>query len=357
MLIFQKYSKTLLTDKEIKKMNCETARTYLEITGIQKYLEMEGVTEIVINQPKEILIETSNGWEFFTEEGATLENLMFLTDTLTTYNNLPEISHTSPVRSVVLPAGERAQIIVPPACMDKHFSMTIRKPSMNRFTLSDYFQSGRFSNAKQAKKIDGFLSANQKEMVDLYESALANPEAYIDFIKAGVNNRCNFLIVGGTGSGKTTVAKAIADEFPLDRRIITVEDVHEMQLPLHKNKVHLFYKAGVIEPKYLIESAMRMKPDHIFLAELRGDEAWSYIEALNTGHEGSITTIHANNATASFSRLASIVKQSAVGLTLDYELVEKTIKSSIDIILFFNRTYLTEIYFNPSEKNEILKGM
>ena len=102
---------------------------------------------------------------------------------------------------------------------------------------------------------------------------------------------------------------------------------------------------------------MRMKPDHIFLAELRGDEAWSYIEALNTGHEGSITTIHANNTYASFPRLASIVKQSAVGLTLDYDLVERTIKSSIDIIMFFNKTFLTEIYFNPSEKNEILKGM
>ena len=219
-------------------MNCETARTYLEITGIQKYLDMDGVTEIVINKPKEILIETSNGWEFFEEEGATLENLQFLTNTLTTYNNLPEISHTSPVRSVVLPAGERAQIIVPPACMDKHFSMTVRKPSMNRFSLNDYFKSGRFSTAKQAKKIDGNLSEDQEKMLVLYEQAKTNPESYIDFIKEGVKNRCNFLIVGGTGSGKTTVAKAIADEFPLDRRIITVEDVHEMQLPLHKNKVH-----------------------------------------------------------------------------------------------------------------------
>jgi type IV secretion system protein VirB11 len=102
---------------------------------------------------------------------------------------------------------------------------------------------------------------------------------------------------------------------------------------------------------------MRMKPDHIFLAELRGDEAWSYIEALNTGHEGSITTIHANNTYASFSRLASIIKQSTVGLTLDMDLIQKTIKSSIDIILFFNKTYMTEVYFNPVEKMKILSEM
>lgn len=339
------------------KQKDSTVISYLQKTGIQKYLDKKGVSEIIINQPNEIILEGENGWEYFEEEEATLTNLMMLATALSTYNNAGVIDSKNPIKSLVLPNGERSQIIIPPACMDGMFSMTIRKPSLTRFTLSDYVKSGRFAKAKQAKRATGDLSPVQEELWALYQQALDNPNLYEDFFRKGVEARCNFLIVGGTGSGKTTVGKAIADEFPKDRRIITIEDVHEMPLPYHRNHVHLFYKAGGVQPRYLIESAMRMKPDHIFLAELRGDEAWSYIEALNTGHEGSITTIHANNTYASFARLASIVKQSTVGLTLDMDLVQKTIKSSIDIILFFNKTYMTEVYFDPFEKMKILSEM
>ncbi|HFE3207869.1 P-type DNA transfer ATPase VirB11 [Providencia stuartii] len=332
-------------------------RTYLKKTGIQKYLDSEGVSEIIINQPKEIILENQHGWQYFEEAGATQTDLMALATALVTYNDVGAINTTQPIKSVVLPDGERGQIIIPPACMDGMFSMTIRKPSLTRFTLGDYVKSGRFKTAKQAKRTTGELSEMQKALWTLYQQAQDNTDLYEDFFRLGVQARCNFLIVGGTGSGKTTVGKAIADLFPHDRRIITIEDVHEMPLPYHRNKVHLFYKAGGVQPRYLIESAMRMKPDHIFLAELRGDEAWSYIEALNTGHEGSITTIHANNTYASFARLASIVKQSQVGLTLDMDLIQKTIKSSIDIILFFNKTYMTEVYFDPFEKMKILSEM
>lgn len=332
-------------------------RSYLEKTGIQKYLDMEGVSEIIINKPNEIILEDSSGWQYFEESGATQENLMTLATTLATYNSAGVIDTQHPIKSLVLPDGERSQIIIPPACMAGTFSMTIRKPSLTRFTLGDYVKSGRFKTAKQAQKANGALTPKQQELWELYQKAQDNTDVYEDFFRKGVEARCNFLIVGGTGSGKTTVGKAIADEFPRDRRIITIEDVHEMPLPYHRNHVHLFYKAGGVQPRYLIESAMRMKPDHIFLAELRGDEAWSYIEALNTGHEGSITTIHANNTYASFARLASIVKQSTVGLTLDMDLIQKTIKSSIDIIVFFNKTYMTEVYFNPHEKMKILSEM
>lgn len=176
------------------------------------------------------------------------------------------------------------------------------------------------------------------------------PQNLDQFLEAAVAARMNILVVGGTGSGKTTIAKTIADLFPRDRRIITIEDVHEMTLPNHRNHVHLFYKQGGVQPRYLIEAAMRMKPDHIFLAELRGDEAWSYLEVLNTGHEGSVTTIHANSALDAISRLASIVKQSTVGLTLDHSFILKTIKTSIDIVVFFKHTHMTEIYYNPMEK-------
>lgn len=334
-----------------------TVRHYLKVVGIQEFLDKDGISEIIINKPYEIVIEGDDGWSYFDAPNATMENLHHLATALTTYNNAGSIDEFSPIKSLVLPDGERSQIIIAPACMAGSFSMTIRKPSQSRFTLDDYNKTGRFGKVKFAERVTPDLTPMQIELKRLFEKTKEDSTAFPEFIRKGVEAKCNFLIVGGTGSGKTTVGKAIADSFPHDRRIITIEDVHEMPLPYHRNHVHLFYKSGGVKPKFLIESAMRMKPDHIFLAELRGDEAWSYIEALNTGHQGSITTIHANDAYASLSRLASIVKQSEVGLTLDMDLIQNTIKSSIDIIMFFNKTYMTEIYFNPEEKNRILSKM
>lgn len=329
---------------------------YLEETGIKALLDKKN-TEVVINKPYEIMVENSNGWEMFKAPNASYENLLSLAQAMTVFNKKGDICPKTPIKSLVLPDGERSQIIIPPACESGHISMTIRKPSLTRFTLNDYVISGRFSKARQAKKGTSELSDIQIELMQLYQKAQNDHTYYEQFFKKGIEARCNFLLVGGTGSGKTTAAQAIADIFPEDRRIITIEDVHEISFPYHPNHVHLFYSAGGVQPKCLIEAAMRMKPDHILLAELRGDEAWSYIEALNTGHEGSITTIHANNTYASFSRLAAIVKQSDVGLTLDYDFIMKTIKSSIDIIMFFNRTFMTEVYFDPQEKNRIISQL
>jgi type IV secretion system protein VirB11 len=176
------------------------------------------------------------------------------------------------------------------------------------------------------------------------------------FFRLAVEQCMNILLVGGTGSGKTTFMKAIADLYPRKRRIFTIEDVHELALPNHPNHLHLFYKKDGVQPKTLIEACMRMKPDHVFLAELRGDEAWNYIEMLNTGHGGSITTVHANDCHSAFSRIAALVKQSTVGQTLDYDFVLNTVKTSIDVICFFKHSFLKEIYFDPEEKNRLLNN-
>lgn len=329
--------------------------TFLKTTGLQAFLEQDGVTEIIVNRPYEIITESREGWLYHDAPGASYNDLLDLAITINGYNNGAEpLDAENPIKSLVMPGGERMQVIMPPACESGCLSLTIRKPSLTRFSLDDYIHSGRFANVRFAGKTSVELTDTQRHLLGLFGKARADDTAFKAFFQAAVEARLNFLVVGGTGSGKTTIAKAIADLFPLDRRIITVEDVHEMALPYHRNHVHLFYKRGGVQARYLIEAAMRMKPDHIFLAELRGDEAWSYLEALNTGHEGSITTIHANNTYASFARLASIVKQSTVGLTLDYDFVLKTIKTSIDVVLFFNHTYMTEIYFNPVEKNQLL---
>ena len=333
--------------------NSHLCRTMLDNTGIQSILNKPGITEVAINQPGRVWFDCGNDWEFIDNPDCSLENLTYLANSLAVYSNLGRpLDFNNPIASVVLPDGERGQIIMAPAAENKTVSITIRKPSMQRFTLDDYVNTGRLSGSKEASGSLSDLTDVQKQLITLKKN-----DEMGNFFKLAIKERLNILIVGGTGSGKTTVMKSMADLYPRNRRIFTVEDVHELDLPNHPNHLHLFYKSGGVSPKTIIESCMRMKPDHVFLAELRGDETWNYLEMLNTGHAGSLTTIHANDCYSAFSRMASLVKQSEVGQTLDYEFIMKTVKSSIDIICFFDHTFMKEIYFNPEEKNNILSGV
>ncbi|EPM65106.1 conjugal transfer protein, partial [Pseudomonas syringae pv. theae ICMP 3923] len=115
-------------------------------------------------------------------------------------------------------------------------------------------------------------------------------------------------------------------------------------LPFHPNHVHLLY-SDVVTPKALVASALRMKPDHLFLAELTGDEVWHFIEILNTGTKGTVTTAHANDSEAGYARVCGLVKQSEVGKGLDYEYIERLV-----------RTYIEEVHYEPEHKLALLNG-
>lgn len=327
-----------------------TVRTQLLESGLTSILNYKGLTEVAINEPYKAWFDKGDGWESIDLPNLSFDACMDLARSLSVYANLTiPLSEANPIASVILPDGERGQVAIPPATENGIVSMTFRKPSTSRFTLGDYQNTGRFNDAKQMALTEVNLSEQQSDLLKLKDSG--NYEA---FFKAAVKTNLNILLVGGTGSGKTTVMKAMVDEYPKDARIFTVEDVHELDLPNHPNHLHLFYKSGGLTPKQIIEACMRMKPDHVLLAELRGDEAWTYLEMLNTGHEGSITTIHANNCYSAPSRLAGLVKQSEVGQTLDYHHIMRTIRTSIDVIAFFKHTHLTEIYYDPLLKNKLL---
>jgi type IV secretion system protein VirB11 len=327
-----------------------TVRDQLTLSGIQDILDLDGLTEVAVNCPHQVWFDRGNGWETQPLPNLSYEFCMDLAKSLAVYAGLTvPIGESNPVASVIFPDGERGQVAIPPATENGIVSITIRKPSTARFTLDDYEKTGRFSNFTDLKINELGLTTNQEKLLELKKNNRIN-----EFFKLAVQSYMNILIVGGTGSGKTTVMKAMVDHYPIDKRIFTIEDVHELDLPNHPNHLHLFYKAGGLTPKKIIESCMRMKPDHVLLAELRGDEAWSYLEMLNTGHEGSITTIHANDCRSAYSRLAGLVKQSEVGQTLDMSHIMNVVKTSIDVIAFFNGTYLTELHFDPITKNSIL---
>ncbi|MBI6621571.1 P-type DNA transfer ATPase VirB11 [Pseudomonas corrugata] len=324
-------------------------RSLLNNSGIQELLDTEGVTEVAVNRPGEIWTEKNKIWMRHDKPNLTFQSCFELASLLATSvaSNDNEIKNL--ICPVQLPDGQRGQIVMPPVSERNCISMTFRKPSHERFTIEDYESSGRFANYS--------LVSARTELRDFEKQMLQCMKNgdMVTFFKLAVLHKLNIIFGGATGSGKTTAIKMIADLYPASRRYITIEDVNEMTMPHHPNRVHLFF--GKHMPAIsVVESCMRMKGDHIFMSELKGDETWSYMGLLNTGHDGSLTTGHFSNCSSAWSRLTTLVKQSPVGMTLDHSYIYKTIQSTIDVVCMWEGSYLKEVYFDPEHKLRILNG-
>jgi len=322
------------------------ARNLLALGGITEALQ-GSVTEYAINRPGEFWTESAQGWQRYENPALTLDFLEKLANALAVYND-KKANRDNPIASLNLPNKERCQVVLPPVCTEGTVSLTIRKPSDNRFTLADYENSGRLRPA--ITNISDSISDWEMEMLRLMQAG-----EYRRFFQLAVQHRLNIVTVGGTGSGKTTFSKAIIDIYPTNRRVFTIEDAHELDTPHHPNSVHLFYSPA-FGVQQVLASCMRMKPDHIFLTELRGDEAWSYLMALRSGHAGSVTSIHANDCSGALFKIGSYIKQSEVGRSLDMGYIMSEVKTTIDIVVYFEKTHLREIYFDPRKKLALLRG-
>ena len=175
--------------------------------------------------------------------------------------------------------------------------------------------------------------------------------------------RKNILVSGPTGSGKTTWTKALIREIPGEERLITIEDAEELVLDRHPNHVRLFYSKddqglARVTPKQLLESCLRMKPDRILLAELRAEEAFDYLRNVNSGHPGSITSMHAASAELAFEQLVLLVKQSRGGQELAARGHQELLYLLVDVVIQFgverHQRFIKEIWFEPARKRRAL---
>ena len=350
---------------ETKIDRTTTVRSLLRHFGISEILERDGVTEVAINRPNEVWIEDQNGWHK-EDIQISFKECMQLANALCTLNG-KKIDMKNPTHSVQLPNGERGHIVIPPACEKETVVLCLRKPSKSRFALSDYVKTERLLRfedtaielEKNFRDVADKIQINHDTRLKEWQYQMLDAKANKDmetFFQLATQNHCNICMVGGTGSGKTTFTKAIADLIDHDTRIITIEDTHELDLPKHGNHAHLFY-GETISAKGIIAACMRLKPDRIFLTELRGDEAWDYLSALNTGHAGGLTSVHANDSISAFYRVAQLAKESETGQRMDYNFILNKVRETIDIVCFFKHTKMTELYFDPVAKLKAAEGL
>lgn len=323
-----------------------SVRTLLRTFGLEEVLASD-ITELAINEPLGYWIENNEGWTYFENEKLTLQNLQGLAAAMAVFCQ-KKLDRDSPIASLTLPAGERCQVVLPPVCEDGKVSITIRRPSSSRFSISDYKNSNRLKPVLTRENDD--IADWERDMLRMSKEG-----DFEGFFRCAVAHNLNIVTVGGTGSGKTTFSKALIDLFPTHKRVFTIEDAAELSTPLHPNSVHLFF-SPTISAKSVLASCMRMKPSHIFITELRGDETWDYLMALKSGHNGSVTSIHANDCRGAMFKMGSYIKQSEVGQTLDMSFIMREVETTIDIVCFFEQTYLKELYYDPENKLKLLRG-
>ncbi len=309
----------------------------------------EGINEIMINKPSEVWIEKRGDLLCKSIPELDFEHLISL-GRLVAQSTDQVISEEKPLLSASLPNGYRIQIIFPPVCEQTCVGYSIRRASAINLTLDEYSKMGAFDTTIVGEVVDEDAIILNKY---LHEKKIK------EFIRHAVLAKKNIIISGGTSTGKTTFANAALGEIPTDERLITVEDAREIILTNHPNRLHLLASKGgqgraKVTTQDLIEACLRLRPDRIIVGELRGAEAFSFLRAINTGHPGSISTLHADAPAMALEQLKLMVMQANLGMPP--EEVKKYILTVIDIVIQLKRgsggkRYVSEIYYSKNNLN------
>ena len=310
---------------------------------LKAFFDRDGITEISINRPGEIWIEEYGNMVYHPIPEFDFDHLRSMGHLVAQSTN-QMVSEEKPLLSATLPEGYRIQVVFPPACEPFTVAMSIRKQTVLNLDLEQYEAIGAFESTIVRK------SENED---DKMLRKLLDQGNIREFISKAVKLRRNMIVSGGTSTGKTTFMNATLKEIPLDERVITVEDAREVNLDHLPNRVHLVASRGdqgraLVTTQDLIEACLRLRPDRIIVGELRGKEAFSYLRAINTGHPGSITTLHADSPALAIEQLILMIMQSNLGLKR--EEIKEYVETIVNVIIQLKRgakgkRYVSEVYF------------
>lgn len=332
----------------------ESRDVYLKsfLKPFEPWLTAPDVTEIMVNCPGEVWIERSSVDGFERIDDPAINNLLLqrLAGQIARVS-AQAVNREQPLLSAMLPTGERIQMAGPPAS-GQHWALSIRRHVVSNLELSDFAGMRGFAGV-QVKSDAGFTPLDQR-LCDYL-----NARQIEAFLQTAVREKKTMLISGGTSTGKTSLLNALLREVGNDERIITVEDTSEVRLH-QPNRLGLTAAKGEmgearINITDLLEASLRMRPDRIILGEIRGVEAAAYLRAINTGHPGSISTVHADSPEGALDQLALMVMQAGLPLsraeTIDY------ILSIVDTIIQVGRVdgerVIERIFFTPAEKSKL----
>ncbi|KQY21579.1 P-type DNA transfer ATPase VirB11 [Rhizobium sp. Root482] len=312
---------------------------------LQPFLCDRDIVEISVNRPGHIYVERLGADRMEHHEVPALTALEI--------ENIGErvagathqfISRANPILSAALPSGERIQIVLPPAAADGG-AISIRKQVTSDFTLEAYRDNGALDKVSVAV---GGLSAAERALIEHLKA-----ERIYDFIHTAIRQRISILISGGTSTGKTTFLNACLKSIDPFERIFTLEDTREL-FPPQKNTVHLLASRGdqgtaQVTIQSLLEASLRMRPDRLFVGEIRGSEAFAFLRAINTGHPGSMSTVHADTPLGAYEQLAMMMQQAGMSSGYSKRDLMSYIQMVIPVVIQLRREGgrrgVSEIYF------------
>jgi pilus assembly protein CpaF len=275
---------------------------------LSELLKDASISEIMINGPAEVFVEREGRLQRSQVKFSSLQHLMSVLERLLDSLGL-SVTETSPVCDARLPDGSRMNVIIQPVVLNGPV-ITIRRKSAS-WTMADYLSNGT-------------LSAQMAE-----------------FLEACVRAKVNLVVSGGTSTGKTTLVSALSSYIPPHERLITIENVPELELPGREHWIRLIGRApniegrGEVSLRVLVKNALRMRPDRIILGEARGGEALDVVQAMHTGHDGFLTVLHANSAQAALERLQTLMLLS--GIELPSGTCQLQIASAVDLVVHMSR--------------------
>ena len=297
-----------LNSVEIELLITEIQNEVLGLGPIEPFIQDPSVSDILVNTYNQIYVERYGKLDLTDARFKDNAHLMKIIDKIVSYVGR-RIDESSPMVDARLQDGSRVNAIIPPLAIDGPIL------SIRRFAADPY------------------------EMEDLINFKTLTPEIG-EILKGIVKSRLNVLISGGTGSGKTTLLNVLSRFIPADERIITIEDSSELQLK-QEHVIRLETRPpniegkGEITQRDLVRNSLRMRPDRIIVGEVRGQEAFDMLQAMNTGHDGSLTTIHANSPRDALMRLESMVAMASFEIPLDF--IRKYVSSALDVLIHLQR--------------------